>query len=474
MTVAFDAVVVGSGPNGLAAAITLAAAGRSVVVLEANDRIGGGTRTAELTLPGFHHDVCSAFHPLGVASPFLRSLPLAEHGLRWLVPEVQLAHPFDDAPAALLHQSLDQTVDGLGAAGRRYRRFIGPIVRDWDNVVDAAMHPVARVPGHPLSLLRMGTRALPPATLVGRAFRDERCAALFAGNAAHSLLPLNRPLTASFGTILMAAAHRGGWPVAEGGSHAIAHAMAAHLQSLGGEIRTGVRVRRLRDLPPNRTVLFDTDATQMALIARNELPHRFRRRLRRFRNGPGAFKIDYALDGPMPWTDPTCAPAGTVHLGGTMAEIASAEADIGRGRMPDRPFVLVGQQSVIDPSRAPQGRHTLWAYAHVPFAHPFSAVEQIEQQIERFAPGFRDRVLARHTTSPAAFERYNPNYTGGDIAAGSHGGTQLFFRPTISRRPYATPDPRLWICSAASPPGAGVHGMCGHNAANAVLAGPLA
>jgi len=468
-----DAVVVGSGPNGLAAAITLAAAGRSVVVLEANDQIGGGTRTAELTLPGFHHDVCSAFHPLGVTSPFLRSLPLVDHGLRWLVPEVQLAHPLDDAPAALLLQSLDQTVDGLGVAGRRYRRFIGPIVSDWDNVVDAAMHPVSRVPKHPLSLLRMGTRSLPPATVVGRALRDERAAALFAGNAAHSLLPLNRPLTGSFGTILMAAAHRGGWPVAEGGSHAITLAMAAHLRSLGGEIRTGVRVRRVRELPSHRVAMFDTDATQLALIAGNELPHRFLRRLRRFSSGPGAFKIDYALDGPVPWSDPTCGPAGTVHLGGTMAEIAAAEADIHHGRMPDRPFVLVGQQSVIDPSRAPDGQHTLWVYAHVPFAYPYDATRQIEAQLERFAPGFRDRVLARHITSPASFERYNPNYVGGDIAAGSHGGTQLFFRPTITLHPYATPNPAIWICSAASPPGAGVHGMCGHNAANAVLAGPL-
>lgn len=470
----YDAVIVGSGPNGLAAAITIAAAGRSVLVLEANDTIGGGTRTAELTLPGFHHDVCSAFHPLGVASPFLRSLPLAEHGLRWLVPDVQLAHPLDGAPAAQLFQSLSETVAGLGAAGRRYRRLISPVVDDWDNIVDAALHPVATVPRHPISLLRLGLRSMPPATLVARLLGDDRAAALVAGNAAHSLLPLSHPLTASFATLLIAAAHRGGWPVAEGGSSAITTAMAAHLESLGGEIRTGVRVRRVRDLPPHRVALFDTDATQLALIARNELPHRFRRRLRRFRSGPGAFKIDYALDGLMPWKDSSCGPAGTVHLGGTMAEIAAAEHDIHDGRMPDRPFVLVGQQSVIDPSRAPAGQHTLWAYAHVPFGYPHDATEQVERQIERFAPGFRDRVLGRHVMSPAAFERYNPNYVGGDIAAGSHGGGQLFFRPTISRRPYATPNPAIWICSAASPPGAGVHGMCGHNAASAVLAGPLA
>jgi phytoene dehydrogenase-like protein len=249
--------------------------------------------------------------------------------------------------------------------------------------------------------------------------------------------------------------------------------MAAYLRSLGGEVRTGVRVRRLRDVPPHRVALFDTDASQLALIARNELPHRFRRRLRGFRNGPGAFKIDYALDGPVPWSDPACARAGTVHVGGRMAEIAAAELDIHRGRMPDRPFVLVGQQSVVDPTRAPAGRHTLWVYAHVPFAHHLDATEAIERQIARFAPDFRDRVLARHVTSPAAFERYNPNYVGGDIATGSHAGLQLFFRPTVTRNPYATPDPAIWICSAASPPGAGVHGMCGHNAANAVLAGPL-
>ena len=473
-SVTYDAVVIGSGPNGLAAAVTLAAAGRSVVVLEAADRIGGGTRTSELTLPGFHHDVCSAIHPLGAASPFLQSLPLAEHGLRWLQPEVQLAHPLTDRPAGVLHRSLAETVDGLGRAGRRYRRFIGPVVRDWDRVVDAAMHPVVRVPRHPLSLTRFGLRALPPATVVGRMLNDDRAAALFAGNAAHASLPLNRPLTSSFAAMLMGAAHVGGWPVAEGGSQAIADALAGHLVSLGGEIRTGVRVRRIRELPTHRVALFDTDATQLALIARNELPHGFRRSLRGFRSGPGAFKIDYALDGPVPWSDPACAAAGTVHVGGTMAEIASAEAMVHDGRMPDRPFVLVGQQSVVDPSRAPAGQHTLWAYAHVPFAYPHDATDAIERQIERFAPGFRDRILASRTMSPGAFERYNPNYVGGDIAAGSHGGTQLFFRPTRSLHAYRTPNARIWICSAASPPGAGVHGMCGHNAATAVLAGPLA
>lgn len=469
-----DAVVIGSGPNGLAAAITIAAAGRRVVVLEANDSVGGGTRTKELTLPGFRHDVCSAIHPLGAASPFLRSLPLADHGLRWMLPDVQLAHPLLGRPAALLHRSLAETALQFGARSARYRHLLGPIVEDWRNVVDLSMHPVIGLPRHPVSLARFGIRALPSASMIGRILDDEAAAALFGGNAAHSSLPLNRVLTSSFGLMLMAAGHVDGWPIAERGSQSIADAMAAHLVELGGEIRTGVNVTTLAALPTHRVVLFDTDATQLANIAGDELPARYRRKLRQFRSGPGSFKIDYALDGPVPWTDSSCDLAGTVHIGGRLAEIASAEHEVHQGRMPDRPFVLAAQQSVVDPSRAPAGQHTLWAYCHVPNGFDGDATAAIEAQIERFAPGFRDRVLARHVITPRWLQAYNPNYRGGDIAAGSLGGTQLFFRPTRTLRPYATPNPAIWICSAASPPGGGVHGMCGHNAANAVLAGPLA
>ncbi len=469
-----DAVVIGSGPNGLAAAATLAQAGRSVLVLEANERIGGGARTAELTLPGFRSDVCSAIHPLGVASPYLRSLPLELHGLRWMTPAVQLAHPLDDSPAALLYRSLTETAQQFGRRGQRYLRLIQPVVDDWSNVLDVAMRPVVRIPKHPLTLARLGVRSFPPASVVGRLLGNRRSAALFAGNAAHASSPLSQVLTSSAGLMLMAAGHVDGWPVAEGGSQSIVDALAAYVVSFGGEIRTGCTVHSLTELPPHRVALFDTGGPQLAAIAGDALPIRYRQRLLAFRNGPGAFKIDYALDGPMPWTDPGCATAGTVHLGGTMAEIAAAEAEVHTGKMPQQPFVLVAQQSVVDGSRAPAGKHTLWAYAHVPNGFDGDATAMIENQIERFAPGFRDLVLARHVITPAWLESYNANYRGGDIAAGSHSHLQLVFRPTRSLRPYATPNPAIWICSAASPPGAGVHGMCGHNAAAAVLRGPLA
>jgi len=472
--VSYDAVIIGAGPNGLTAAVSLAQAGRRVVVVEAGDSIGGGTRTAELTLPGFHHDVCSAIHAFGAASPFLRSLPLAEHGLRWLTPTVQLAHPVIGQPAALVHTSLSRTADQFGRHGARYRRLLGPIVADWRNVIETALQPVVSVPRHPISLVRFGFRALPSAMMAGRFLGDDRAAALYAGNAAHSAQPLGHPLTSSFAAILLAGAHTDGWPVAERGSQAIADALASYLESLGGEIRTGCMIRRMSDLPEHRVALFDTDASQVAHIAGDALPANYRRRLRRFRRGSGVWKVDYALDGPVPWADPTCAPAGTVHVGGLMTEIANGEADVHRGRMPDRPFLLTAQQSVVDPTRAPDGKHTLWAYAHVPNGYDGDATDAIERQLERFAPGFRDRVLGRHVISPDWLQNYNPNCVGGDVAGGSHGGLQLFFRPTKSLRPYRTPNPSIWICSAASPPGAGVHGMCGHNAARAVLAGPLA
>jgi phytoene dehydrogenase-like protein len=472
--VTYDAVVVGSGPNGLAAAITLAEAGRSVVVLEAADTIGGGTRSAALTLPGFVHDVCSAVHPFGIASPLLSRVSLAGHGPQWVQPELALAHPLDRRPAVVLHRSVSDTAAQFGDGSRRYRRLFAPLVDRWEPIVKSVLQPVLSPPRHPIALASFGLRALPPATLIGRYLDDESASAMFAGCAAHAFLPLSRPLTASFGAVLLLSGHTVGWPFAAGGSQAIAFAMAAHLVSLGGEIRTGVKVTSLTDVPAHRVALFDTDPHQLASIAAGELPSRYRRRLRRFESGPAAWKVDYALDGPVPWSDEACRRAGTVHIGGTLAEVTAAEADVARGTMPERPFVLAAQPSLVDPSRAPAGKHTLWTYAHVPNGYSGDATEALERQIERFAPGFRDVVLARNVITPAGLETYNPNNRGGDITGGSHRGTQLVFRPTRALRSYRTPNPGIWLCSASTPPGGGVHGMCGQNAARAVLRGPLA
>jgi phytoene dehydrogenase-like protein len=464
----YDAVVVGAGPNGLAAAIALARAGASVVVIEHGDRSGGGTRSAELTLPGFVHDVCSAVHPLGVASPYLRSLPLEAHGLRWLHPEVPLAHPLDDGRAAVLLRDLDATAEALGDRG--WRRLMGPLVASWDGVLDSILGPILRPPRHPVALARFGIRALWPATtLAGRMLDGQLAPALFAGIAAHSVAALHRPLTAATGLVLGAAGHAAGWPVAAGGSQRIADAMVSYLTSLGGRLETGRTVTDLRELPPARATLFDTSPRQLLDIAGDRLPPRYRRRLARFRHGPGAFKLDYALSGPVPWTAPACRRAGTVHVGGTLAEVAEAEEDVARGRHPERPFVLVAQQSVVDPARAPSGRHTLWAYCHVPAGSQVDMTAAVEAQIERFAPGFRDVVLARQATRPADLEAYNPNNVGGDISGGATDGIQLIFRPTVSANPYRTPAGDLFLCSSSTPPGGGVHGMCGYWGARQAL-----
>ncbi len=469
-----DAVVVGSGPNGLAAAITLAQAGRSVVVFEAAETVGGGTRSAPLTLPGFMHDVCSAVHPFGIASPFLSAIPAADHGLRWIQPELALAHPLDGRPAAQLHRSVAETAEQFDSGGRRYRRLLGPLVDRSEAVVEAVLQPVLSPPRHPLAMAQFGLRALPSATLVGRYLGDESASAMFAGCAAHAFLPLSHPLTASFGLVLLLGGHTVGWPFAAGGSQAVADAMAGYLQSLGGEIRTGTTVTSIADLPNHRVAMFDTDPHQLVAIAGDVLPNRYRRRLTNYESGPAAWKVDYALDGPVPWSDEACRRAGTVHIGGTAAEIAAGEADVAKGRMPERPFMLVAQQSLVDPSRAPAGKHTLWTYAHVPNGYDGDATDAVERQLERFAPGFRDLVLARNVITPSGFETYNANNRGGDIAGGSHRGGQLVFRPTWALRSYRTPNPAIWLCSASTPPGGGVHGMCGHNAARAVLRGPLA
>jgi phytoene dehydrogenase-like protein len=460
-----DAVVVGSGPNGLAAAVELARNGASVRVVEARDEIGGGTRTAALTLPGFAHDVCSGCHPMGVLSPFFRRLPLDAHGLRWIHPPASVAHPLDDQPAVLLRRALDDTAAELDQDAEAYRTLFAPFLGQPHDLLADLLGPL-RLPRHPLLVARFGVRGVLPATVWLRArFRGARARAALAGCAAHSILPLERPLTAAVGMIFALTAHVTDWPVAAGGSQAITRALASYLQQLGGRIDTGIHVRRLKHIPPARVVVFDTSPSQLADICAPLLPARYVRRLRRYRYGPGTFKLDWALDGPIPWRDPRCLEASTVHVGGTLAEIAAAEAAVWRGEHPQRPFVLVVQQSQFDPGRAPAGKHTGYAYCHVPAASNVDCTAAIEQQIERFAPGFRDRILARHRTLPADFERENPNDVGGAITGGVSDLFQFFTRPVARLDPYATPHPRLFICSASTPPGGGVHGMCGYFAA---------
>jgi phytoene dehydrogenase-like protein len=459
-----DAVVVGAGPNGLAAAVYLAQAGASVLVLEASGEPGGGSRSAELTLPGFVHDVCSAVHPLGVLSPYLRSLPLAEHGLTWLRPRASVAHPLDGEPALILRRSLDDTAGELGGDARAYRRLIAPFLADPHGLLADALAPL-RIPRHPLLMLRFGLRAIRSAAGLARRFDGDRARALLAGCAAHSILPLERAVSGAVGLLFLVAGHVEDWPVAAGGSGAIARALASLLAAHGGRIETGRRVRTLADLPAARVFLFDTSPAQLADIAGPALPARYLRRLRRYRYGPGVFKLDLALDGSIPWRDPRCLEASTVHVGGTFAEIAAGEAAVWRGEHPERPFVMVCQQSEIDPARAPAGKQTGYAYVHVPSGSTADLTDVIERQIERFAPGFRDRILARRATTPAELEVENPNYTGGAITGGVADLKQLFTRPVARLDPYSTPNRRLFLCSASTPPGGGVHGMCGYHAA---------
>jgi phytoene dehydrogenase-like protein len=464
-----DAVVVGSGPNGLAAAIRLAEAGRSVTVFEAAETVGGGMRTAALTAPGFLHDVCSAVHPLAVGSPFFRGLPLAQYGLAFVESPVALAHPLDDGDAVLLERSVERTAAGLGDDGRAYRRLVEPHVGRWPVLGDMLLAPL-RWPRHPLAMARFGLVGIRSARAIADArFTGPRARALWAGLAGHSMLRLDEAPSAAIALVLAVLAHACGWPVARGGSGRIADALAAHLRALGGTVVTGRRIASLHDLPPSRVVLCDVSPRGLLQIAGSRLSATYRRRLGRFRYGPGVFKLDWALRAPIPWRAAGCARAATVHVGGTFEEIARAEAEVARGVIADRPFVLLAQPSLFDPTRAPEGRHTAWAYCHVPNGATADVTDAIERQVERFAPGFRASILARHAMGPADFERYNANYVGGDINGGRQDLTQLFSRPVARLVPYATADPRLFLCSASTPPGGGVHGMCGYWAATAAL-----
>lgn len=470
MSIEYDAIVVGSGPNGLAAAITLARAGCSVLVYEANATIGGGARSAELTLPGFLHDVCSAVHPLAAASPFFKTLPLERFGVEWVEPEIPLAHPLDNSSAACLCKDIDVTAEQLHEDADAYRRLMKPLLRNWENLSIEFLQPMLHWPQHPITLAHFGILGLCPATLLAKfVFKGDQARALFAGIAAHSFLPLEAPVSSAFALVLGLSGHAVGWPIPRRGSQQISNALAGYLRELGGKIEVSHRIENLRDLPKSRAMLLDVSVWEFLRIAGQEMPSGYRRRLESFRHAPGIFKIDYALSEPIPWKAEACRRAGTIHLAGSIDEIATAEREVVRGKIPERPFVLVAQQSLFDETRAPRGQHTLWAYCHVPFSCGTDMSDQIESQIERFAPGFRDCILARHATTAADLARSNPNLAGGDISGGAANLTQLIARPILAANPYRTPLPGVYLCSASTPPGGGVHGMCGYHAARSAL-----
>jgi phytoene dehydrogenase-like protein len=466
---AYDAVVVGAGPNGLAAAITLAREGCSVLLVEGHERIGGGSRSAALIEPDVIHDVCSAIHPLGLASPFFRSLDLERHGLEWVYPDAPLAHPLDGGRAAVLERDIAATAARLGPDEHAYRRLMEPLVRTADALMEGVLGPL-RVPRHPVAMGRFALAGVRSAErLVQARFTGESARALLAGSAAHSIMPLSQAPTAAFGLVLQLLGHAVGWPVARGGSQQIVDALGAELRRLGGAIETGCWVTSVDELPPSQVVLLDVTPRQVLTMAGHRLPDRYRRALERYRYGPGVCKVDWVLDGPVPWASAECLRAGTVHLGGTFAEIAAAEDAVARGHHAERPFVLLAQQSLFDPTRVPAGRQAVWAYCHVPHGSPRDVSSAIEAQVERFAPGFRDRIVGRQVVTAAQMSEENPNYVGGDINGGILDLRQLFTRPAVRPVPYSTPDPRLFLCSSSTPPGGGVHGMCGVFAAKAAL-----
>lgn len=464
----FDAVVVGSGPNGLVGALRLAEAGCRVLLLEAAGTVGGGLRTEELTLPGFRHDVCATVVALGLASPAMRALGIARD-VAFDHPPVPAAHPLDDGPAALVLRDAAATAAGFGRDGPAWQALVGAAARAGFPLVDTLLAPLDLPPHAPLRAVRFGVTGALPATAVGRLFRDEPARAAFTGMAAHAILDLGSPVTTGYGVMLAATAHMVGWPVVRGGSQTLADAMVARLRATGGEVVTGCRVTDLDELPPAKVVLLDVTPRQFLAMARRRMPRAYRARLERFRYGPGVFKLDYALDAPVPWRDPAVAAAGTVHLGGTAAEVVAAERDVARGRHAERPFVLGVQATVADPTRAPAGKHTFWAYCHVPNGSGVDMTAAVEAQIERFAPGFRDRVLARHAMGPAALEAHNANEIGGDINGGAGDWRQFVSRPVLARDPWRTPVPGVYLCSASTPPGGGTHGMGGWSAAGRAL-----
>lgn len=466
----YNAIIIGSGPNGLAAGIRLAQEGLSVKIFEKDDKIGGGTRTMELTRPGFHHDICSAIHPLAKASPFLKTLPLEDYGLEWIQPEIPVAHPLDDQPAGALFQSFDKTVSYIKDKDKsNYAHSIAPFLDKWDGLLTDLLGPFSLLPSHPLLMARFGIQAIQSANSFSKRFKSTQTRALFAGLAAHGILPFDKTATAAIGLVLGISAHAFGWPYPKGGSHAITKAMVKYFESFGGEIETGTEITSIDELPKSQTILFNNTPQQILGIAGKKLPQSYVKKLRSYKYGQGVFKLDFALSEPIPWKDELCRKAGTVHVGGTLEEIARSEKQTDTGQHPDKPYVLVAQQSLWDDSRAPDGKHTGWAYCHVPNGSIKDMTKPIISQIERFAPGFKDCIIDRHAMHTKDIEAYNPNYIGGDINGGRADITQLFTRPAGLFDPYHIPKTNMYIASSSTPPGGGVHGMCGFHAAESVL-----